>query len=252
MKPQQYQIFSLLFHGLGAFPTRDNTGSARSHLRRDVTVIHTTEHSDGSIIDWIPLTSQTPNGSIAAAPPLPAYTVSLFNQSSFQPWAMLQNEGAETGPEGTVPVLRSNPELPLTKGPPVDLNHLPDFGAKAVGDHWYASSAQNVNNRGGSASFSLYKAWVESGSDFSLLQSAVIRTDVPKPGDNSQLVRQTIEAGWYVTSIPCHTLTPITDTTLTTSGSTTPTKLAHPISSHSTRPTAMLRLATTLVAGIAT
>jgi hypothetical protein len=198
MKPQHYQLFSLLFHGINAFPTQDPSGPRKSLPRRDLSVVHTTEHSDGSTIDWIPLTSQVANGSIATAPPLPPFTASFFNQSSFQPWAMLQSEGAETGPEGTVPVLLSNFELPLVKGPPVDPDHMPDFSAEAVGDHWYASSAQYVNNRGGSASFSIYKAWTEWGSDFSLLQSAVIRSNVPKPGDNSQIIRQTVEAGWYV------------------------------------------------------
>jgi hypothetical protein len=194
MKAHHPQVIFLFLQGLRAFPT-----SNYDLIRRELNVVHTTEHTDGTIIDWIPLTSQIPAGSsIATPPPLPAFEASFFNQSSFQPWSLLQSEGAETGPEGTVPVLHSNLNFtPASiKGPPVDPDHLPDFSTEAVGDHWYASSAQNVNNRGGSASFSLYKAWTESGGDFSLLQSAVIRTGVPKPGDNSQTVTQTVEAGW--------------------------------------------------------
>jgi hypothetical protein len=197
MKSQQYHFLFLFLQGLSAAPTKDKSNGRQPHLPRDIDIIKTTEHSDGSVIDWIPIDSQVPDGKIASAPPLPAYEASFFNQSTFQPWALLQDEGAETGPEGTVPVLRPAAESPLTKGPPVDLEHEFDFDTEAVGDHWYASSAQGVSNRGGSASFSLYKAWTESNSDFSLLQSAVIRYDVPKPGDNSQLVRQTVEAGWY-------------------------------------------------------
>lgn len=112
---------------------------------------------------------------------------------------MLQQAGAEIGPEGTVPILRETSELPLTKAPPVDPKHMLGSAKRAaVGDHWYASSTQEVANHGGSASYSLYRAWTESSAGFSLLQSAIIRFNVPKPEDNSQQIMQTIEAGWYV------------------------------------------------------
>ncbi|KAF2877950.1 hypothetical protein BDV95DRAFT_588950 [Massariosphaeria phaeospora] len=186
-------------------PTPAVLSSPQGQKRRDLNIVKTTTNSDGSVIDWIPLDSQVPDGKIASPPPLPAEIFSTSNQTSERPWAMLQAEGAETGPEGTVPVLRQSVslsnvktahQLQMTKAPPVDPWHVPEVETAAVGDHWYASSAQRVNNHGGSASFSLYKAWTESNSDFSLLQSAVIRYDVPKPGDNNQRVSQTVEAGW--------------------------------------------------------
>lgn len=196
MKPSYAQLLSLLFHGLStALPF---TGNGHTLSRRDgLEIVSTTAHSDGSVIDWIPLHSQVAGGKIASPPPIPPDTPSMANQSTLQPYSMLQSQGAEQGPEGTVPILRQTSNTALVKGPPVDPAHMPDLNTEAAGDHWYASSAQGVNNLGGSASFSLYTAWTEAGSDFSLLQSAVIRYNVPKPGDNSQLVAQTVEAGWY-------------------------------------------------------
>jgi hypothetical protein len=157
-----------------------------------VDVRHTTETRNGAVIDWIPLHSQAPNGSIAAAPPLPVHISSSTNTSTPQPYSALQEKGVKKGPEGTVPVFRGPP---LQKNPPPGLQ-TGDFNTLAVGDHWYASSQQAVNNHGGSATYSLYKAWTESANDFSLLQTAIIHANTPKPGDNSQLVGQTIEAGW--------------------------------------------------------
>jgi hypothetical protein len=168
-------------------------------------IVKTTTNSDGSVIDWVHRDSQVPDGKIATPPPLPVTSLSSTNDSSGSPWATLRTlnvAGLETPPEGTVPVLRSsisatnsNKTL-LTKYPPVDPEHVPEFKAEAAGDHWYASTAQGVNNHGGSASFSMFKAWTESNADFSLLQTAVLRYNVPKPGDNSQLVSQSVEAGW--------------------------------------------------------
>ena len=193
----------------GPLTLKDNSGQFKRSIgeelrpRRNRNAVETTIHSDGSVIDWIPLDSQVSNGKVASPPPLPVDAFSSNDQPTFRPQALLQSENEQRGPEGTVPVLRFNSNITLAaqqvKAPPIDPNNLPAFTAEAVGDHWYASSAQYVNNRGGSASFSIYKTWTESNSDFSLLQSAVIRTNVPKPGDNSKLVMQTVEAGWYAT-----------------------------------------------------
>lgn len=197
MKSQHLLLLFPLLHGLCTpVPLRQGAETIPTPLRRGLNIVRTTVNDDGSIIDWIPLHSQAENGNVASPPPLPADTPSEFNQSASKPWAMLQAEGVQRGPEGTVPILRQTSAAPQVKGPPVDPQHMPEVRAEAAGDHWYASSAQGVSNHGGSASYSLYKAWTESNADFSLLQSAVIRYNVPKPGDNSQLVSQTVEAGW--------------------------------------------------------
>lgn len=172
-------------------------------LNNQIPIVKTTLMPDGTTIDWISRDSQVPGGNIALPPPLPPHTPPDANHSTEQSCAFLNFNDAELGPNGTVPILRQNTPLVRvntaqqnSKAPPVDPDHPFNLGAQAVGDHWYASSAQRVNNHGGSASFSLYKAWTEANTDFSLLQSAVIRYNVPKPGDNSKLVSQTVEAGW--------------------------------------------------------
>lgn len=200
MELHRFLLVILVLDSVGSAIPVDGCISAptRSHLK----VLKTTTNPDGSVIDWVPIHSQIINGEIAAPPPLPVDTLSAPNQTTFQPWAALQAEGPDRGPEGTVPILRqgsiSAADLKTIKGPPIDPEHMPEFKADAPGDHWYASSAQGVSNHGGSASFSLYRAWTQSNEDFSLLQTAVLRRDVPKPGDNSQRVMQTVEAGWYV------------------------------------------------------
>lgn len=195
MKFQHLYSFIVAYHSLcAAIPYgRSN----RAPLRRGLEIRATTVQSDGSVIDWISRDSQVQNGSIASPPPKAPTTFQTTdsNWTTLAPKALLQEPGSQLGPEGTVPILRPKAQLP-TKGP------LPgtgsELGTEAVGDHWYASSSQSVTNMGGSASYSLYKAFVQADSDFSLLQTAVIRDGVPKPGDNSQSVGQTLEAGWYV------------------------------------------------------
>jgi hypothetical protein len=166
-------------------------------------IVKTTVMPDGTTIDWIPHDSQIPGGNIASPPPLPLTVSDTTDESPARLLAFLSVENGDLGPNGTVPVLRPdswftgvNTTKWNVKAPPVDPDHPINLTADAVGDHWYASSAQRVNNHGGSASFSLYKAWTEANTDFSLLQSAAIRYNVPKPGDNSKLVSQTVEAGW--------------------------------------------------------
>ncbi|KAF2111831.1 hypothetical protein BDV96DRAFT_690195 [Lophiotrema nucula] len=176
--------------------------------------------SDGSQIDWVPLDSQTPSGKVASPPPgsLSPKIAIVNSNDPLQPKAELQLPGAEQGPAGTVPVLvADNATLPMQRSksaPPGSPGA--ELRKRAVGDHWYASSAQAVNNHGGSASYSIYKAWTESDNDFSLLQVAVTRYNVPKPGDNSQTATQTLEAGWI--NYPAQIQSPHLFTFFTTDG----------------------------------
>jgi hypothetical protein len=183
-----------LFHGTGIIAAPVDG----SPLRRGLQVVKTTSTRDGIVIDWVPRNSQTSNGRLAAPPPLPAAISVMANQTAETPAPLLEEEGAQQGPEGTVPIARlPAAQAAIIKGPPVSALQEPQSDARrAVGDHWYASSAQNVAHHGGSAVYSLYRAWTESSDDFSLLQSAIIRYDVPKPGQNSVTVSQTVESGW--------------------------------------------------------
>ena len=164
-------------------------------------IVKTTQHSDGQLIDWIPIESQ---GEIAEAPPIPErVNLDSPERHGLRPKAELEFDGAEVGPEGTVPVPRQNIELldfnktlheRLSKqAPPIDGSNGISTSAA---NHWYASSAQSVSNNGGSGIFSMFKPYMGSSSDFSLIQSAVIRSNVPMPYNQSVTGPQTVEAGW--------------------------------------------------------
>jgi hypothetical protein len=173
----------------------------------------TTTTPSGQVLDWILPEAQ---GSIAEPPPAPeGVTASVVDNGApaaqrvliDRPTASavpeLELPGVEKGPAGTVPILRQNLELlsfnhSLTqrlskKGPPT----TPEATAAAPAapaPHWYASSAQVVPNFGGQGYFSIFKAFVQSNADFSLLQTAVIKNNVQSnPGTDK---RQTVEAGW--------------------------------------------------------
>lgn len=177
--------------------------------------VHTTNGKDGSIVDWVPVNSQVDEDEVALPPQLPSIialsaTSSSSNQTTLTPQPI--NAAEHQGPEGTVPIVRQYGRLPDVKQPPQTLNSSFDqqihIGKRAVGDHWYASSAQNVVNHGGSAIYSLYKAYTQSSADFSLLQSAVIKYNVKNPlyNDPSKVCMQTVEAGWYVFLAPTYAI----------------------------------------------
>lgn len=165
--------------------------------------IHTTEGRDGSIIDWVPVNDQVDDDEVSSAPPMPEIVATFaVENATMMPEPI--NASEHQGPDGTVPVVRQYGRLQDVKSPPQTSD--PEYaqqihiGKRKAGDHWYASSSQNVANHGGSATYSLYKAWTESGADFSLLQSAVIKYNVKNPlyNDPNRLAMQTVEAGWYV------------------------------------------------------
>ncbi|EQL04034.1 carboxyl-terminal proteinase [Ophiocordyceps sinensis CO18] len=155
-------------------------------------VVKTTTNANGQVIDWIVPESQD---RIATRPPPPPK-----GKNSAQPMNTEKLIPAMDGPKGTVPILRSRgPTLPIKRLPePEDdgagANQTRAMASSYAGRHWYASSSQGVANRGGRAAFSLFKAYVQSGSDFSLLQTAVIRGSAAHAGTGP--VMQTVEAGW--------------------------------------------------------
>ncbi|TVY29144.1 hypothetical protein LHYA1_G002679 [Lachnellula hyalina] len=153
--------------------------------------------TDTHTLDWIPIDSQ---GTIASAPPLPARRT---NGST--PTVELMQPGAEVGPLGSVPIPRVNPKLQastnrITKQLPATNHSAQKQEQKSKrqysGNHWYVSSDQSVANIGGSAIFSIFAPYVQSSEDFSLLQTAVTRNNVPIPNNPSSSGSQTLEAGW--------------------------------------------------------
>jgi len=178
----------LLLHGISnAIPVDGPNDLAARGLK----VLKTTKLSDGTILDWVDPKSQVSDGVIAAAPPAPKAAPAA--NASDPVLALLQSEPQQAGPVGSVPLPRPNLAL-LAERPIKAEPHVSK--ARAVGDHVYAAVRQIVNNWGGRANFNIWKTFTQANADFSLMQVAVSRLNVPKPGDNTKQVTQTVEAGW--------------------------------------------------------
>src|SRR5258708_4052248 len=73
--------------------------------------VETTRTPSGQTLDWIDIRSQHPDGRIATPPPAPRIDVA---RQRGRPTKMarfeLQEKGSRLGPEGTVPVFRTDPK----------------------------------------------------------------------------------------------------------------------------------------------
>lgn len=153
-------------------------------------IIQTTTTASGQTIDWVPIDSQ---GVEIAAPPPPPGSDAAGNATQPDIKAMAAADPGLHGPAGTVPILRANPGANAPKRLPGMSNDTLIADSDA-GVHWYASTAQGVANHGGIGTLSMFRPYVQSGSDFSLLQTAIIRSNVPVAGGGT--TSQTLEAGW--------------------------------------------------------
>ncbi|KAI1196739.1 hypothetical protein F5X97DRAFT_202114 [Nemania serpens] len=182
-----------VFQTTSASPLRSRSGGLE--------VVATTTTADGQVIDWVVPDSQA-NGNIAQppAPPHQKRDLQAVRRMQAASNAFIASDAARQGPNGTVPILRSSGAAKaIVKRLPTktdDRSFAKTNGADAsyAGQHWYASSGQNVVNLGGKGTFSLFKAYTQSNADFSLLQTAVIRTNAAHAGTGG--VTQTVEAGW--------------------------------------------------------
>ncbi|CEJ83149.1 hypothetical protein VHEMI03171 [[Torrubiella] hemipterigena] len=157
----------------------------------NVEVVHTTHLDNGHILDWIKPESQ---GSIAS-PPSRLPNNSTENEELTK--SLLKN--LKTGPPGTVPVLRRDNKMTIPKVVPPAPGSKPKSRIdrrQYAQKHWYASSSQNWDGHGTSGHFSMYNAYVYSDSDFSLLQLAAIRENVPGVVGTGYTGLQTVESGW--------------------------------------------------------
>ncbi len=163
-----------------------------------LTIVKTTTTPRGQIIDWIPTDSQ---GTIATPPPPAATNLELRDagHTAIKAIPELAMEGVEKGPQGTVPILRKNLErlgftqsldmyLSKIKGNKLGSTHMP--APSITGVHRYANSEQGVMNYGGQGVISGYSPYVQSSSDFSLLQIGCLNTSLG--------YYQTVEVGWQV------------------------------------------------------
>ena len=166
-------------------------------------VIETTKTPRGQILDWIDVRSQHPEKKIAEPPPTP--TIDQQQQRS-RPTKMarfeLQEKGSRLGPEGTVPVLRTDlKKLRLNKT--LD-QFLSKHGHRTVtryydshpfeqpevgGPHDYGATAETVNCLGGEGFISLFDPYTAHSDEFSLSQIGL-------EGNRERGGRQTVEAGW--------------------------------------------------------
>jgi hypothetical protein len=198
----------------------------------ELNVVKTTIHPNDNVIDWVPIESQ---GKIASPPPLPATPFNSLStekgkeadRKTSRPLALLELEGAEKGPGGTVPIPRQNLKIlspnqtlsqRLSKPPFLNVSGVQDTASAAQFPHWYCSTAQHVPNTGTQGTLSMFNAFVENGHDFSLLQTAVIKSNVPTPGNPGKLCGQTLEAGWI--NYPSQVSQPHLFTFFTTNGYT--------------------------------
>lgn len=180
-------LFSFILQVSGSPIAAPQSQYAEHALRRRANLeVRQTTQTDHHTIDWVPLDSQ---GKIAT-PPAPR-TVAAGNYS--KPISELQIPGVSLGPPGTVPIPQVSTDY-LNNAAPKGLPQVQFAKSKVkskrqyVGNHWYSTSDQSVSNTGGSAVYSMYKAFVNNNADFSLLQTAVTH--------GSSKGSQTIEAGW--------------------------------------------------------
>ncbi|KIE03637.1 carboxyl-terminal proteinase, partial [Metarhizium majus ARSEF 297] len=156
-------------------------------------IVKTTTTPGGQTLDWVPISSQ---GDIAQPPPPSLLKRAPSRQDAAVVAAI---KPTDAGPAGTVPILRAHgPTRPMKRLPRPGDNAATAAAAVSArshqGTHWYASTAQNASNHGGTATYSIFKAFVQRPSDFSLLQVAVIRNDAAHAGTPPK--SQTVEAGW--------------------------------------------------------
>jgi hypothetical protein len=153
-------------------------------------ILKTTTTPHGQTIDWVVKGSQ---GDIASPPP-PLSNTGPGVEYLDQFLATLPE-----GPAGTVPIVR-NKGVSAPKGRPKapsrtrDEEALEPRATSYAGSHWYASTAQDVQNNGAWGTFSLFQPYVQSTNDFSLLQTAVVYAGAHHA--NTGTVTQTVETGW--------------------------------------------------------
>ncbi|KAJ2970044.1 hypothetical protein NQ176_g8370 [Zarea fungicola] len=158
-----------------------NTATSSYVHEQGLPVEKTVTLPGGQIIDWIKREIQ---GEIAHPPP------SIGGGDSFGKINLSPFDEVSRGPEGTVPIPRSDGKLPQTKASPPHGNGNRHNARQYATKHWYVSSSQSLNSHGSTGTISLFKAFVANEDDFSLLQTAVAYENVPRIGI------QTVEAGW--------------------------------------------------------
>jgi len=167
-------------------------------------VVATTRTASGQTLDWVPAESQVAGGRIASPPPLKepfapiaAHATRREHVAVFE----LEQDGAEVGPAGTVPILRK--DLSKLRDTPLRRHLSKHRGSgrqlavrggmmialpEEDGSHRYASTGQSTICFGGGGYLSAFDPYTETSDDFSLLQIGLSNDDTG--------TLQTVEAGW--------------------------------------------------------
>jgi hypothetical protein len=175
----------------------------------ELKIVKTTTSPAGQVIDWIPIESQ---GIIASPPPKgpdqPQHPDDCedrnFNDDLII--ADLECEGAELGPEGTVPIPRM--DLSIITGD----NTLAEFLSKSLpnprerplveledgtrtptpdgANHLYANAWQYLKCYGGQGQYSCFDPAVEASNSESLIQTGLL--------NEQGKAMQAVEVGWQV------------------------------------------------------
>lgn len=165
-------------------------------------VVAQTRTPGGLELDWVPIESQLGSGEKLAAPPEEDRRLELGDgERPVEPVRFeLEREGAELGPEGTVPIVRTpinriHPTVGLNdwlaKGRRAKQSPAPDSPHDLVQpeteEHKHAHSAQNVTCYGTEGNISAWDPFVEWSDEFSLGQLWLVR--------GSGANHQTLEVG---------------------------------------------------------
>jgi len=165
-------------------------------------IARTTKTPGGQTIDWIPIESQVPKQRGIAEPPSRNVKMELRGDraAKFVKFE-LEDRKVERGPAGTVPVLRKdlkhislNQSLDKLLGKyPTAKHRFPVAGRmqpspSVDGPHRYASTSQRILCFGGEGVLSAFDPYCENADDFSLMQIALVNTDIGR--------MQTVEGGW--------------------------------------------------------
>jgi neprosin-like protein len=186
--------------------TRDERRELVEHFEAHhakLKIVKTTRAKSGHTLDWVDISSQYPGHDIASPPPTPRIsTRRQRGRAARMAQFELQEVGAKLGPEGTVPIFRTDVrKLRFNKS----LNDFLSKHGRALtghadagqglaqpetgGPHDYGATAQTINCLGGEGLISLFDPYTAHSDEFSLSQIGL-------EGNRDRGGKQTVEAGW--------------------------------------------------------
>ena len=185
-----------------------STATELDHLlaqrQQRLDIVATTRTPSGRTLDWIPIESQTPDGEVASPPParLPSGVRDPERPTQGVSFEAHDLTATERGPEGTVPVLRPEPEA-LSVGPKKGgllVNRQRAEGIIDLRDetadpnpfrYFHCTASQSTTTYGLDTALNVWDPTVTGpGDDHSISQVWLQNYDKPQS--------QSVEAGWTV------------------------------------------------------